>query len=886
MALASGTKLGQYEIIDAIGAGGMGEVYRARDTKLDRDVAIKVLPEAFAKNEERLARFEREAKLLAQLNHANIATLHGLEEHDGQKFIVMELVEGETLAERIARGPISIDASVSLLIQIAEGLDAAHGKGIIHRDLKPANIKIGPDGKPKILDFGLAKTFMGDDDEEPASGLSQSPTRTKGTALGAIMGTPGYMSPEQAKGRTVDKRTDIWAFGVVSFEMLTGQRPFSGETASETMASVIKDEPRLDKLPAKTPQHIRWLVRRCLTKDQTERLRDIGEARITLERPETPIETSGGSSVRDRSSLLLAAAALLLGSLITGVTIWSLVSDAPRPLVRFIATPPSSGPLSMTESLHPDVAITPDGTRVVYAVAPDGRRHLLIRALDGLEATRLTGPEDFPTGPFISPDGNWVGYINRGELKRVSIHGGPSVLIVDPPGTTRGASWGDDGTIVFATTRPDGLWRVSAEGGEPEALKHSDPSAGNYLWPEILPGSQAVLFTTTRGTMDDAQLSMLLLETGVSKVVVSNAIQARYVRTGHIVYGIEGTLRAVGFDLETLEVTSDPVLVLDEVVTKASGAADFAVARDGSLLYIKGSVLQEQRTVVWVDRQGQEEALPAAPRRYITVQLSPDADRVAIGVRAQEDDIWIWDFGRENLTRLTVEPGHDRFPVWTPDGLRIAFASGSTGNLVWKPADGTGGVELLADVAHFRKTYFFSPDGQRFVFGADHPERGSDLAMIELDGGSPSVPLIATGFREDHAAISPEGRFLAYQSNESGQFEVYVRPFPNVEDGKWQFSREGGERPLWAPNGRELFYINLDGQIMAVPVDTEHVTEFGKAELVVERRYFINSSGRVYDVSPDGQRFLVIKEEEFADAELIFVMNWVEELKRLVPAGN
>ena len=604
MSLSSGHKLDHYEILELIGKGGMGEVYRARDGKLGRDVAIKVLPDELAEDTERLSRFQREAQVLASLNHPNIASIYGLEQSEGTHYLVLELVPGETLAERIARGPIPAGEAIEIAMQIAEALEAAHEQGIVHRDLKPANIKLTEDGKGKVLDFGLAKAFV---QQTPEADSSMSPTLTRdATRVGVILGTAAYMSPEQAKGKRVDKRADIWAFGAVVYEMLTGKRAFTGEDVSDTLAAVLRAEPDLDALRADVSPAVRTALARCLEKNPTERVRDIGDVKLAMggafAEPADDDAVLGATSTARRASvgaLIAAVAAAFALSAITGVAVWNLKPQARRPSVRVVATPPSATRLDISLAPDVDVAITPDGTRIVYAVSGNGQRELVVRPLDQLEATPITKGRDrgariIPRGVFLSPDGNWVGYFQSRRLQKVSILGGPPVTICPlPDGAPRGASWGLDDTIVFATSSPtsaptSGLWRVPAAGGEPEELTKPDPDGGDHLWPEILPGGEAVLFTIMGDSVESAQIALLTLVDGHIRVLIPGGSNPRYVASGHIVYGVGGTLRAVGLDLETLEVTTDPVPVLEGVVTKPSGAADFGVSRDGSLVYVAG----------------------------------------------------------------------------------------------------------------------------------------------------------------------------------------------------------------------------------------------------------------------------------------------------------
>ena len=580
MALEIGSRLGHYDVTALIGEGGMGQVYQATDTKLNRQVALKILPEAFAQDPDRLARFQREAQVLASLNHPNIAAIHGLEDSEGTKALVLELVEGPTLADRIAQGPIPLDEALPIAKQIAEALEAAHEAGVIHRDLKPANIKVRDDGTAKVLDFGLAKAL----DPSPDSDPSQSPTLTAAaTQMGVIMGTAAYMSPEQAKGKVTDKRADIWAFGVVLFEMLTGQRVFGGETVSETLADVMKSDPQWKTLSADLPSKLSNVIRRCLEKDPHQRIRDIGDVRLAFEGAfETSASAQSEPSVTptfpvwQRPASIAAVALVCLA--VGGVAVWGVTRPAPRPVTRALLTPPPSMPLDILRGVN--MALTPDGTRVVYQGLVDGQPHLFVRPLAALDATPLAGLSAILFNPFISADGNWVGFFEGSRaLYRVSILGGPPVHIVDVPGNGSGASWGPDDTIIFATNAVEsGLLRVPMGGGELEVLTRPDADRGelDHLWPEILPGGQAVLFTILApGGPQSSQVAVLSLESGDYDVLVPGGSSPRYVPTGHIVYGVDGTLRAVGFDLNSLTVTSDPVSVVENVRMGPTGAADF-----------------------------------------------------------------------------------------------------------------------------------------------------------------------------------------------------------------------------------------------------------------------------------------------------------------------
>ena len=906
MALSLGTTLGAYEVTAKIGEGGMGEVYRARDTKLDRDVALKVLPEAFTSDPDRLARFEREAKVLASLNHPNIGSIYGLEEADGIRALVLELVEGPTLADRISKGPIPLDEALPIAKQIAEALEAAHEAGVIHRDLKPANIKVREDGTVKVLDFGLAKALDPNPDADP----SQSPTLTAAaTQMGVIMGTAAYMSPEQARGKTVDKRADVWAFGVVLYEMLMGARPFQGEDVSLTLASVMKSDVDVRTLPPDVPASLRTLLRRCLEKDPRQRMRDIGDVRLamkgafetTASAPAEPVVAPALRAWQRPVPLVLAAVALVA---ITGIAVWGLKPQTfSRPLVRFAITPPAPESLGISQSVV-DLAISPDGTHIV-SLGPIGQDGgLVVRTLDQLEATRQGGL-GLVFSPFMSPDGASIGFVSTTEgtsLKRMSVFGGPAVTICRLQGgiVGIGASWGADDTIIFGSRQPSGLWRVSAGGGEPEELTTPNAERGelNHHWPEILPGGRAVLFTIMpAGPVENAQIALLDLETGVQKVLVPGGSNPRYSPTGHIVYGVAGTLRAVGFDLDRLEVTTNPLPVLDGVMTKDSGAANFSLSRDGTLVYVPGSgVSGLQRTLVWVNREGREEPLELDPGLYIWARVSPDGTRVAVEMLgpAGRAEVWTADVARGTLSILTPDPAVDRAPLWTPDGERVVFRSVREGlaGAFWKAADGRGTVEpLLTDEDARQLTpNAWSLDGSELLVDYLAPNTGRDIGVLSMDGERSWRPLLDSVAMERGAALSPDGAWIAYDSDVTGQNEVYVERFPDL-GSKQQISTGGGRHAVWSLDGSELFYRDLSGsRMMVVPIDTEPTLTLGTATVLFEETYSQGGSRR-YDLAPDG-RFLMIKQagaatEDAASApdQIVVVEGWFEELKRLVPTN-
>jgi len=920
MSLIAGQRLGPYEILSLLGAGGMGEVYRARDTKLNRDVAIKVLLPAVANDPDRLARFSREAQVLASLNHPNIAQIHGLEESNGVTALVMELVEGEDLSQRIARGPIPIDEALPIARQIAEALEAAHDHGIIHRDLKPANIKVRPDGTVKVLDFGLAKAV------DPTAGSSatamNSPTLSlHATEAGIILGTAAYMSPEQARGKSVDRRTDIWAFGCVLYEMLAGRPAFdTGETVSDAIASILKADVDWSVLPADVPDQVRLLVRRCLEKDRAVRIGDIGTARFLLTETLVPIPVAGAAVApeppsRARSALAVSAGAIAGAALAAGIVWWLMQSTPVTPqAMRFAIVPPASAPLLGSDDRQ--MVISPDGAHVVYVAAVgsvasrevgDGGQ-LMVRAIDQVEAVAIRGVTN-ARAPFISPDGKWIGYFDSlAELKKVSMSGGPTIslcrCIGAPP---RGGSWGPDDTIVFATVeRTTGLLSVSAGGGEPMVLTTPDMSTGesDHVFPSHLPGGRAVLFTIARQSVsvDNSLIAVLDLATGRSKTLIRGGAQAQYVEPsagsgepGLLIYAVAGSLRAVRFDPIALEVLSDPVPVQDQVTTFVSGAAEYTVSRTGALVYAPGGAMGVNRyaptTLAWVDRRGNESAVAAPPRGYVSLRLSPDGSTIALDARDQDRDIWTFHLARQTMTRLTMDPAIDGFPLWTPDGRSILFESNRAGvfDIYSQAADGTGAAEALTKGKNPMWPFAISPDGTRLVVNESDPTTGADLMVLTLDGKSGPQPLVRTRFYESHGEISPDGRWLAYQSDESGETQVHVRPFPDANAGHWQVSAAGGAKPVWSPDGKELFYL-AGRAMMSVSIQTAPVFSAGNPTKLFEGRYRPGMSARAYDVSRDGQRFLMIKEvQDTAEAtrppmSMVVVLNWFEELKRMVPS--
>ena len=909
MALPSGTRIGVYEVLAPIGAGGMGEVYRARDTRLDRDVALKILPDAFATDTDRVARFEREAKTLAALNHPHIAQIFGFETSERASALAMELVEGEDLAQRIARGPIPIDEAMPIAQQITEALEAAHEQGIVHRDLKPANVKVRPDGTVKILDFGLAKAF--DPTDSHVQIVANSPTITSPMTIhGVILGTAAYMSPEQARGRRVDRRTDVWAFGVLLFEMLAGRRPFEGEDAAEVIGAAIHKEPDWTALPPATAPPVTTVLKCCLEKDPGRRMRDMGDVRLALRGGfESRAHAVDDRAIPARGSpwrtVAIAGAVALAASAATGTGMWMALRPDPPRVTRFALTTPA---VSRTVTGTPgdrNVAISRDGSQIVYIVTDS--RQMFRWPLDQLEPVPLATGNP-PRGPFFSPEGQSVAFFDGLELKRVAIDSGATSTICKIADNSRGGTWAGD-TIVFATTDPQsGLWIMPAVGVEPRMLTRPDPQRGeaDHVLPSFLPGGTSVLFTITpsSGSLGESSVAVLDLKTGTSKAVLKRGSNAVYSPTGHLVYGAEGSLRVAAFDLATSSVSGSPVPVASDVQNRpASARFEFDIAANGTMVYIPAALnSDEPRSLMWIDRSGKTEPLRAQQRAYRNVDLSHDGTRVAVEVRdGGVGEIWTLDIAHETLTELTAGPTSYYSPAWSADDKRIFFVSGSgpNKNLFWQAADGTGAIEKLTEAGRDIGTPSVPRDGQFVVFPMFHNTGGrieGDLGLMRLGGGArlPEV-LLKTPIDERSAAISPEGKWIAYGARVGdGISQVFVRPFPDLNSGREQISTNGGRSPRWSRDGRELFYVSNDAQgdggaaLMRVPVRPGDTWSAGTPVKLFDSPA-LRGGEQPYDVSPDAQRFLVMSpptRQAGTAAPLRFevVQNWFEELKQIAPA--
>ena len=910
MALAAGTRLGSYEVAAQIGAGGMGEVYQAHDTKLGRDVAIKVLPANFVNDPERLSRFQREARMLAALNHANIATIYGLEQSGGVTCLVMELVPGETLAERVKAGPLPMEEALKIAEQIAEALEAAHEKSIIHRDLKPANVKVTPEGKVKVLDFGLAKAFAGDATSED---IGNSPTLSRAATMqGVILGTAAYMSPEQARGKAVDKRTDIWAFGCVLYELLTGKQTFHGEDVTDILAAVVRAEPDWNRLPGSTPQSIRSLLRRCLQKDRRQRFHDAADVRIEIEESQAaPFGVDASTAVpatrgwRERAAW--AAAAIL--ALTTIAFVVGFVLRAPKPPQPMRLSAEIGADANLYIEFGASTILSPDGTRLaLVATGSDQKQRIYIRSLDQLQAAVLSGTEN-ARDPFFSPDGQWIGFFADSKLKKISVQGGAAVTLCDVT-NDRGGSWGDDGSIVFTPDNRGTLFKVSPAGGTPQPLATLDKqtSENTQRWPQVLPGSKTVLFTSsdtggTVGAFDDADIVTYSTASGQRKKLLHGGFYARYLPSGQVVYMHEGTLFAVPFDLKRLEVTGQPAPILEGVLTVPLYAgAQFSFSETGSLAYVPGRSGGVNVSIYWMDREGKFTPLRETPGDYRNPALSPDGKRLALDIGdAKRRDIWVYEWERDALTRMTFAGEANAYPVWTPDGKRIVYSSREKSgayNLWWIRADGAGAAQRLTESKNPQYALSWRPDGKFLAFHEINPSTGVDVMTMPVEGDEKSgwkpgepKPFVNSVFTEAEPAFSPDGRWIAYVSNESGSYEVYVRPFPGP-GGKWQVSTGAGTYPKWSRNGKELFYRTVDSKIMVVTYtasdDSFHAD---KPQLWSPGQFTERGIGTYnFDLHPDGKRFAVLKapgtEQTTAVNKVSFIFNFFDEIRRKFPPGK
>jgi Tol biopolymer transport system component len=928
VAFASGTRLGAYEILSLIGSGGMGEVYRARDSRLNRDVAIKVLPADVAADHDRLARFEREAQVLASLNHPSIAQIHGVDDSSGTPALVMELVEGPTLADRIAKGPIPLDEALPIAKQIAEALEAAHEQGIIHRDLKPANIKVRPDGAVKVLDFGLAKAF--EPAPSTAGNVTMSPTLSiHATQAGIILGTAGYMSPEQARGKPVDRRSDIWAFGCVFYEMLSGRQAFAGDTITDVIAAVVTRQPEWSDLPSTMPPRIRALIARCLQKDPSKRLPHIGVARLEIDDPDadplavaTTDATGRGSRARTTVPWALAVVGLATAGALGGLMLRHREA-ATFGAVRFALT--TAGDVTFGHNVNgrgsgppaPQFAPSPDGRIIAYVAYKAGQSpELWIRRLDESFARVLPGTDD-ASFPFWSPDSRFIAFFAQGKLKTIDIGGAPPLTVCEAS-AGEGGTWNRDNVIVFAADGASGLFRVSAGGGGATPVTKLDAASGEYShrWPQFLPDGRHFLYLAMRGAVggsaaatDLRAIYVASLDSADRTLVLRGALRPAY-GSGHLLFLREATLMAQPFDTRTLRLVGDPVPIANGVANNVSnGRTALSLSDSGALAYRTGVTASAGRQVlVWRDRTGQTRGTVGAPADYVEAQLSPDARTVAvlIGNRVVPDpnaqgpqpgDLWTLDLSRNAIpTRLTSRANQLKQGLeWSVDSRRVAFmgVDGSRGGVYAQAVPGVGDAERLfafegLGALLYRPTSW-SPDG-RFValrlFDLGNSHRMIDL--LPIFGDRKPTPVFQSTFNYDNAVFSPDGRWIAYTSDKGGTSDVYVRAFPNG-DREWRLSERAGDAPKWRGDGRELFYWNpLLRSMMAVAIRSDGSFELGTPVKLFDVAFMPRGGVGQYSVTADGQRFLIIEggtvasnqQAQAFEAPVEVVLDWTALLNK------
>ncbi len=895
----TGSRLGPYEILSPLGAGGMGEVFRARDTRLGREVALKFLPEGFVDDPERHARFEREAKLLASLNHPHIATLYGLEHLDGQHALAMELVDGDGLDKRIERGAIPLEEAIPIALQVADALEAAHEKGIVHRDLKPANVKVRPDGTVKVLDFGLAKAW---EEQAGDSDPAFSPTITgHHTRAGVILGTAAYMSPEQARGKAVDKRADIWAFGVVVYEMLTGRRAFEGEEITDVLASVLRQEIDWSALPAEVPSRIRGLLERCLDRDPRRRLRDIGEARLVLAGGE-PLSATGAAPASSTSAPSAAASparsalpwvlVAVLAVALAAVGAVAVVRGRPaaRRPVRSFLLPPDKTSFAFDGAIG-GPELSPDGTRLVF-VARDagGKTSLYVRPLDSQAALPLAGT-DGASYPFWSPDGRYVGFFVPGKLKKIDAAGGPPETIC-AAASGRGGTWNRDGVIVFAPDLYGSLERVASAGGAATALTVSGVAAQqtSQRWPAFLPDGRHFLFWAG-GPLNASEVKtdgiyVGSLEDAASAFLEQADSDAVYAPPGYLLFQRDQSLMAQPFDASARKLTGEAFPIAEQVANPQNYRRGcFTASDDGTLAYQTGDIGLVQ--AVWVDASGRQVGSVGEPRALEAIRLSPDGLRMAeqaAGANSKNSDVWIVDLARGVRTKFTFGSALHIYPVWSPDGERIVYTSNVQGHLdlFIKSASGAGDAEPLVVSEANKYPTDWSPDGRFLAVMVVEPGKrtGSDIWMLSMPDRKFS-PFLATEANEAGATFSSDGRWLAYQSNASGRPEIYVTPFP-TPGGKWQVSQDGGVQATWRRDGKALYFRSLEGKLMEAAVaERGSAVEVGTPrELFQAQLAGFGGTAWVYAAAPGGDRFLVLRSQQAGPNPLTLVTNWTSGLRR------
>jgi eukaryotic-like serine/threonine-protein kinase len=888
--ISSGTKLGRYEIRSKVGEGGMGEVYAGRDTQLGRDVAVKVLPTTVSSDAERLRRFEQEACAASALNHPNILVVHDIGAHDGTTYVVSELLEGETLRKRIAGTPLAQRRAVDYALQIANGLAAAHEKGIIHRDLKPDNIFVTNDGRVKILDFGLAKLTQPDGNQSQ----TEIPTRRVDTNPGVIMGTVGYMSPEQVKGRQVDQRSDIFSFGAILYEMLSGRRAFHGESPAETMSAILKeDPPELSQTNQNVSPALERLVNRCLEKSPESRFHSASDLAFALDalsgsassfdKTISVATPSLRSRTRERLIWIAAVALLLVIAIALAFSNFRRAPNASQTL-RFFITPTDQVPFV-------NAVISPDGRLLVIRGRDSlGKTLLLIRSLDSLSTQPLSGTDD-ATSPFWSPDSRSIAFFAGGKLKRIDVTGGPPQTLCDTDtggAWTRtagaGGAWNRDGVIVFA--RDDALYRVSAAGGIATALTALDQAHGeiSHKYPQFLPDGKHFLYLAQNAKTEDSSIYVRALDSSENRFILKTRAEAAYVPDGYLLFMRDRTLMAQPFDVSKLQLTGEPIRVAEEVgLDIIRGFANFSVSDNGMLTYMSGGT---DGQMFLFDRDGKSLGALGPTGNYSNVYLSPDEKRVAASITDLQSgarDVWLLDIARNAPTRFTFDPAEDSIPIWSPDGSLIAFVSDreGTGNLYVKSANSAGKEELLLKTTERKFLHDWSRDGKFIAYSSLNTSTNIDLWALPMTGDKKPFPLLQSPFVEDHARFSPDGYFIAYSSNETGRYEVYVQTFP-PSGGKWVISRDGGAQPRWRRDGKEIFFIAPDRKLMAADVKLAG----SNFEVSVPKPLFQTQiAGPIprnrYDVFGNGQRFLIITpRQENNLTPITVVANWTAGLQR------
>jgi serine/threonine protein kinase len=887
MSIAAGTNLGPYEILAPLGTGGMGEVYRARDTRLERTVAVKVLPAHLSSSAESRQRFEREAKTISQLSHPHICALYDVGNQDGVEFLVMEYLEGETLSDRLLKGPLPFDQVLRFGIEIADALDKAHRQGIVHRDLKPGNVMITKSGV-KLLDFGLAKAIAPKSPQQ----LTSFPTQAALTQEGTILGTFQYMAPEQLEGKDADARTDIFAFGTVLYEMATGQKAFSGKTQASLIAAIIERvPPPISTISPMTPPAFERVVRTCLAKDPEDRWQTAHDVMLELKWIAEAGSQAGLPAPivarrRSRERLAWIVAGILAASTVALAVLELTRPRSASPIVRSSVLPPDKTAFSFVGGGAGPVAISPDGRQLAFVASESGtKKQLWVRSLDSLVARPLPATEG-ATYPFWSPDSRFVGFFADGKLKKIEVSGGPPLSICDAP-NARGGSWSREGTILFEPSFRDPLHRVSASGGKPVSVTKFDASRREttHRWPYFLPdGRHFLFFSGSHSTGAESELDAIFvgsLDGEKPKLLVNARSNAAYA-AGHLLFVRQKTLLAQPFDPESLKLSGEAFPIVENVQDDPGFFnAVFSVSEQGTLAYQEAGGTTGLSELAWVDRSGKKIDVLGDPADYYEPRISPDGRRVAVAV-GDPGDIWVYDVARRVRTRLTFAGADDSAPVWSPDGTRVAFQSGrsGSGDLYAKVASGTGADELLASSKIFKVPNGWSPDGRYLAYIAFQGAPGSkaDLWLLSLPDRKAS-PLLQTEFDEVAAAFSPDGRWLAYASNESGRFEIYVQPFPGP-GGKWQISTSGGVHPRWARGGKELFFVAPEGKIMSVEIRTGTLVEAGTPQALFATS-LKSAPGPPYDVSSDGQRILLnrpIGEESLPPITL--VQNWTAAVKR------